>query len=283
MSEAGSARNREYRYPSLDETQRILGYLRDQMGMDFTHYSEASVRRRLAKIMHDNQLNAPGELITSLQQKVMSREDFLDGFLVKVTEMFRDPECFVTLRKSVLSRLAMFDEINIWCAGCSTGQEVISLCIMLDEMNLLDRSRILATDLSRSALQQATNARYGLQALDDYQRIYEQIGGSSRLAAYYHFWQGQVCFHKYLLRPVRFQTRDVAGPPPGQLFDLILCRNVLIYFDALLQNKVFANFDQSLRQGGFLMLGSRESLVFYQHHTHFQEIKRESRIYQKGN
>lgn len=273
--------NVEKNYVSLEEKDLLINFLKKEKQLDFSEYSEASVRRRIAKILTELRISDVNTYIRHLSEESAAMDQFIELFTVNVTEMFRDPFFYQTLINKVFPLLAKKDEIRIWSAGCSTGEEVLSLAILLEEHGLLHKTTILGTDLSERVLEVARKRTYKLRHLEGYRTAYLDSGGKYSLDKYFTIQGEEGTFDDSLYTGITFKKHNVTGEPYTNAFEAVICRNVLIYFNASLQDKVIGMFSRALTKEGFLMLGSKESALFYQDRMQFQEIELESRIYQK--
>jgi chemotaxis protein methyltransferase CheR len=187
---------------------------------------------------------------------------FVEQVTVNVTEMFRDPEFYATLRKQIFHQIAAKPFIRIWHAGCSTGEEVYSMAIMLHEANLLDKTIIYATDINPEVLERAREGIFPASQMRQYSENYIAAGGKNDFSAYYTARYDRVLFSEFLKKKVVWSTHNLVSDSSFNEFQLILCRNVLIYFDKDLQQKVLRLFDASLEHLGFLALGAKETIRF---------------------
>lgn len=273
--------NLEKNYISIDEKDKLLEYLSNDLDLHFRDYSESSVRRRISKILTEYHLENVDEYIAHLRKQEDPREEFLDRFTVNVTEMFRDPFFYNALLKLIEAKAKEQDHIKIWSAGCSSGEETLSIAILLHEKNLLDKVSILGTDLSASILKKAKEHTYKLRHVEYYEEAYRDAGGLYTLSKYFTNHGENVIFDSDLCRTTSFLENDLTTPPPSSGFDFIICRNVLIYFNAQLQDNILGKFTHALNDGGYLALGSKESIIFFQERELFVETEPESRIYKK--
>lgn len=245
-----------------DELDLLFEEIAEKYGYDFTLYSKASLKRRVSRICMMDKLYSFAEL----RYRVMHHPDYLQRFVeeitVNVTEMYRDPHFYKTLREDVLPQLATYPFIRIWIAGCATGEEVYSVAIMLQEANLYDRSLIYATDLNPTVLEKARNGVFSIRHMKQYSENYIISGGKKELSSYYMANYDVAKFHDKLKERVVFSTHNLVSDASFNEFQLIMCRNVLIYFEKELQHKVFNLFDSSLEKLGYLALGSKESIRF---------------------
>ncbi|MGB0176855.1 MAG: CheR family methyltransferase, partial [Owenweeksia sp.] len=207
---------------------------------------------------------------------------FIEKFTVNVTEMFRDPHFYKTLEEKIFPVLKQKDHIRIWSAGCSSGEEILSLSILLYELNLLHKCSILGTDINPKMLDIARSLTYKIRHIKTYFKPYLYAGGQHGLEKYFTTHGEHAIFNSFLHNNVRFKTFNLLDHLTEENpFDLVVCRNVLIYFKSTLQNKVIDNLCSNLKPGGFLGLGSKESIIFYENKSDFKEIDLESKLYQK--
>jgi chemotaxis protein methyltransferase CheR len=263
------------------ELRELLESIRFVYGYDFTDYAEASVKRRVNHFMSTNKINDIKELAKSLLKDEVFFEKFVQEFTVNVTEMFRDPAFFKSLRENVTGRLATYPFIKIWIAGCSTGEEVYSMAILLKEEGLLDRSVIYATDINQKSLITAKEGIFPMENMKNYTVNYQKAGGKKAFSDYYIAKYDSVLLDKALKQNIVFSIHNLAIDSSFNEFQLILCRNVLIYFNQALQNKVINLFYDSLCPFGYLALGNKESLLFSDKLKHFNEVDKKERIFIK--
>lgn len=252
-----------------------------QYGYDFRGYSRASLYRRIKRFIGNNGIAS----MDLLQQQVMGNSYFFEGFLqeitVNVTEMFRDPSFFLSLRQNVLPILSTYPFIKIWDAGCSTGEELFSLAILLKEEGLLERTKIYATDVNQKVLRQAKEGIFPASNIAAYTSGYYASGGKKEFSSYYHSNYGSLKFDSSLVKNVVFYPHNLATDSSFNEFHLILCRNVLIYFTHALQERVFKLFDESLVDLGYLGLGKKETLALSVINSRYQLTDKSNRIYRK--
>jgi chemotaxis protein methyltransferase CheR len=208
-------------------------------------------------------------------------EEFIRELSVTVTEMFRDPTFYKSLREKIIKRLATYPVIKIWIAGCATGEEVYSMAILLKEEGLLQRSIIYATDINQRSLQIAKDGIYPLASMKDYTTNYIRSGGTRPFSEYYLANYGSAIMDKSLRQNIVFSQHNLSLDRSFNEFQLILCRNVLIYFNQNLQDTVINLFHESLCTFGFLSLGNKESLLFTSKKSDFEEIDRKEKIFMK--
>lgn len=228
-------------------------------GYDFRNYMRSSILRRAQSRMNVEKLTS----ITSLTEKIIHDErvlsDILKDFSINVTEMFRDPDFFKALREEVIPLLKDLPEIRIWHAGCSTGEEVYSMAILIEEEGLADRTKIYATDMNETVLKKAQTGTMPLNKMQSYTKNYISAGGKKSFSEYYSADSQAAHLNDSLKKNMVFAQHNLVTDGSLNEFHLIICRNVLIYFNQQLQQQVFRLFDASLSDGGFLGLGTKES------------------------
>ena len=263
------------------EIPLLLEAIFQKYGYDFRNYSKAHIKRRLMHRMAIGKFNS----ISIIQDKILREKQFFVELLadlsINVTEMFRDPDFYSSFRENIIPNLRTYPFIKIWHAGCATGEEVYSLAIMLEEENLLDRCQIYATDFNRKVLEVAKQGIYPTQDLDRFERNYLKSGGKGKLSDHYTTIYGSVKFDQKFSKKVVFADHNLVTDDVFAEVNLILCRNVLIYFNRDLQAKVVNLFHKSLSSSGFLCLGTKESLRFTSQERNFTEIDVTQRIFKK--
>ena len=263
------------------ELKLLLEAINLKYSYDFRHYSQASMKRRVVQAM--NRMKCPNLLV--LQEKVLQDSacfyDLLQFFTIPVSEMFRDPSYFLALRERVIPILKTYPSLKIWVAGCSTGEEVYSLVILLQEEELLERTILYATDINPRSLDKAEKGIFDLEDIQKFTRNYQRSGGKSSLSDYYTADSDSVKFNSALKKNVSFANHSLVTDAVFSETQLISCRNVLIYFDRELQDRAFGLFHESLCRKGFLGLGSKETIQFSQHAKYFDPFAKVDRIFQK--
>jgi chemotaxis protein methyltransferase CheR len=248
---------------------------------DFRGYAVASLKRRLRPAM----LRFDCRTLSQLQDRLLNEPEFFASLLnfltVPVSEMFRDPTYFRALREQVVPLLRTYPSLKVWVAGCSTGEEVYSLAILLREEGLLERSLIYATDINPQSLQKAEAGVYDIDRIAAFTDSHQRSGARSSLSDYYVAAYGRAVFDKSLRRRVVFSDHSLATDSVFAEVQLVSCRNVLIYFNRSLQDRALRLFREALCRKGFLGIGSKESLRFSAEANHFGDFVRQERIYQK--
>lgn len=264
-----------------EEIVVLLNDLLEQYGYDFTDYSFASVKRRLQRVYSADRFPSFAEFRYKVKSDPVYLTYLMEQITVNVTEMFRDPAFFHALRKYVLPVLATYPFIRIWHAGCSTGEEVYSMAILLDEMNLLQKSVIYATDINESVLEKARKGIFPLVHMQQYSQNYLQSGGQQEFSRYYAANYEYAKFSEKLNEKIIFAAHNLVTDRSFNEFQLIICRNVLIYFNKELQDRVLQLFSDSLEQLGFLALGTKETLRFTTAAHLFKPIGQKEKIWRK--
>jgi len=263
------------------ELDLLLEAIYRRYGFDFREYAPASLRRRVARRMRLEGVTT----VSALQDLVLRDPDVMERLLldlsINVTAMFRDPSFYSALRNRVLPELRTYPFTRIWVAGCSTGEEIYSLAILLEEEGLNDRTRIYGTDLNEAVLETARRGVFPIHKMQEYTQNYLRAGGTRAFSDYYVSAYDGAAFDRSLVRNVVFAQHNLVSDRSFNEFQLILCRNVMIYFDRSLQNRVHDLFYGSLVRLGILALGHKESIRFSPHADRYQELDADERIYKK--
>jgi chemotaxis protein methyltransferase CheR len=250
-------------------------------GYDFRDYAKTSMRRRIANLMKQEAVLT----ISALQDRVLHDrrcwERVLNGISVNVSAMFRDPSFFLAFRQHAVPVLRTYPFIRIWQAGCSLGEEAYSLAIMLEEEGLYDRSLIYATDINEVSLRQAREAIYPAELMQKYTQNYLQAGGQRSFSEYYTARYDYAMVRPTLQRNIVFSQHNLVSDAPFNEFNVILCRNVMIYFNRGLQERTHSLFHASLAMFGILGLGSRESLRFMPHEHMYEPLVAGEKLYRR--
>jgi len=249
---------------------------------DFRDYSGASVKRRVAHALRQFECAT----ISALQERVLHDPaafmQLLQILTIPVSEMFRDPSHFLAIRQEVVPLLRTYPSIKVWIAGCSTGEEVYSMAILLREEGLLERTIIYATDINPRSLEKAKQGIFSVEHLPTYTENYRRSGGQRDFTDYYTSAYDHAIFDKTLCENVTFADHSLATDSVFSETQLISCRNVLIYFNKKLQDRAFGLFHESLCHRGFLALGSKETLDFSGYSHAFETMVKSERIYRKS-
>ena len=263
------------------ELQLLLEAIYQRFRYDFRSYSMASVRRRVARAMDEFGCSS----ISGLQERVLHDPQVFPRMLqyltVQVSDMFRDPSYFRTLRERIVPILKTYPSLKVWVAGCSSGEEVYSMAILLREEGLSERTMIYATDINGEALRRAEAGVYPLDRVPTFTENHRLSGGTGSLSNYYTAAYGSAVFDRSLLKRVVFSDHSLATDHVFAEVQLISCRNVLIYFDRSLQDRAVGLFKEALCRRGFLGLGSKESLHSSSHSLDFQDFATGDRWFQR--
>jgi chemotaxis protein methyltransferase CheR len=263
------------------EIDLLLEGLFRRYGYDFRGYARSSLRRRVRGAVAAEQLGT----VSALQDRVLHDpaclQRLLQALTVNVSAMFRDPSFFLAFRRRAVPLLRTYPFIRIWQAGCSTGEEVYSLAILLKEEGLYDRCRIYATDMNDAVLQTARAGIYPIELMQRYTANYHAAGGSGELSAHYTAAYDHVLFRESLREHVVFSQHNLASDGPFNEFNVILCRNVMIYFGKPLQDRVHQLFARSLATFGLLGLGSHESIRFAPDANQYEPVEPGEKLFRR--
>ena len=255
------------------EIEHLTKEIYELYGYDFSLYSQASFTRRVNRICMIDKFASYAELRYRVLNDAQYFKKFIEEITVNVTEMFRDPVFFKSLRENVLPQLGTFPLIRIWLAGCSTGEEAYSIAILLKEAGLYHKCLIYGTDINPAVLETARAGIFPLHQMKIYSENYMQSGGKKDFSDYYTANYDSAKFDPSLQEKLILSTHNLVSDSSFNSFQLIVCRNVLIYFDKELQERVFSLFDASLENLGYLALGSKETLRFSNLNRSFQQIE----------
>ena len=264
------------------EVKHLLETVFQRYGFDFREYAEASLERRILGVVESEKLNS----ISELRERVVQDDpEFLDRFLrgltVNVTGMFRDPEFFLAFRRHVVPLLRTYPFVRIWHAGCSTGEEVYSMAILLHEEGIYPTCRIYATDLNQAALRDAKDGVVPLCALREYSENYRKAGGTGSLAEYYTAAYDRAIFRSSFKERIVFSQHNLVTDASFNEFNVILCRNVLIYFKRPLRDRVHQLIYGSLCKLGVLCLGNQETMRLTPNERYYEAIDLDQRLYRR--
>lgn len=263
------------------ELQLLLQAVFLKYHYDFRGYAEASLRRRLRTALGHFGVRTLSQLQDLVFHDERTFPVLLDFMTVPVTEMFRDPSYFRSLRERAIPLLRTYPSFKLWVAGCSTGEEAYSMAILLREEGLLDRALIYATDINPATLQKAESGVYEIDRIPLFTENHRASGAKGPLVDYYTTGYGRAVFDKSLREHMVFSDHSLATDSVFAEVHLVSCRNVLIYFNHELQNRAIGLFREALVRRGFLGIGARESLRFTTHAAAFDEVVRSDRLYQK--
>jgi chemotaxis protein methyltransferase CheR len=269
--------------PELEqlEIELLLEAVYRRYGFDFRQYAQASLKRRLWRRVLAEGLGTITDLQARLLHDPACMERLLLDLSINVTSMFRDPTFYVAFRKKVAPMLRTYPFTRIWCAGCSTGEEVYSLAILLEEEGLYDRTRIYATDINEAVLATAREGVFPLAKMQQYTQNYIRGGGTRDFSRYYVTAYDGARFSRALVENVVFAQHNLAMDRAFNEFNVVACRNVMIYFDRTLQERVHTLFHESLEMFGILALGHKESLSFTPFADRYEPVDDVERIYRK--
>jgi len=263
------------------ELRLLLEGVYRHYGYDFREYAFASLRRRVWRRVQAEQLGSITALTDRLLHDPGCMARLLGDLSINVTSMFRDPHFYVAFAEHVVPQLHTYPFTRIWVAGCSTGEEVYSLAILLTEHGLYDRTRIYATDINQLVLEQAREGVYALDRMQEYTENYIRAGGKRAFSEYYVAAYDGALFDAGLRENVVWAQHNLAQDRGFNEFQVILCRNVLIYFDKALQNRVHRLFYESLARFGTLCLGNKESIRFSAYESCYEEVDAAARMYRR--
>ena len=263
------------------EFDLILEAIYQKYGYDFRNYAKASLRRRLRYRLSQSNLKT----ISEMQHKLLNDKEFFDTLLldltINVTEMFRDPSFFKALKEIVIFELKKQPFIKVWHAGCSSGEEIYSTAILLKENGMYESSLIYATDTNEMVLDKAKSGIFPIEKMKDFTVNYRKAGGLASFADYYTARYDNAIMDNSLKKNIVFSNHNLVTDSVFGEMDLIMCRNVLIYFNRELQDRVFRLFLDSLRPGGFLCLGSKETVRFSSLSGNFENVIEKERVYRR--
>ena len=263
------------------ELQLLLEGVYRQYGFDFREYAPASLKRRVWRRVH-----AEGtETISGLLERVLHDPDVMERLLldlsINVTSMFRDPTFYAAFREKIVPFLRTYPFTRVWIAGCSTGEEVYSLAILLHEEGIHDRARIYATDINEAVLERAREGVFPLEKMQEYTENYIRAGGKQSFSEYYLAKYEGALFDRTLTDNVVWAPHNLVQDRSFNTFNVILCRNVMIYFDRALQTRVHQLFHDSLERFGILALGHKESIRFTGFEGAYEELDSQEKLYRK--
>lgn len=267
----------------IAEIKKIAEVVKQKYDYDFTNYAMSSFKRRVQRILDLFNLNSVDDLLKKLSENNKAFfEEFLVEVTVNVTEMFRDPSFWRVLRDDIIPAIMLnHEKIRIWHAGCSSGEEVFSMAILLKEMGVLNNVQLIATDLDKEILKKAKTGKYSLKNMELNEKNYIRFQGKTTIKDYYKEQKGFAIMDPSLVDNVSFREHDLVKGEVFNKFDLVLCRNVMIYFNQTLQNEVLKKFHASIFKFGYLIIGSKESLIWCDIANKFIVVNNEEKIYKK--
>jgi chemotaxis protein methyltransferase CheR len=266
----------------IADLRKLTEIIRERHNYDFSNYAMSSFRRRIQRILDLYKFESVDTLIKRLKEDEQFFHEFLSEVTVNVTEMFRDPSFWREVRDHIIPNILLnHDSISIWHAGCSSGEEVYSMAILLKEMGMLDKARIIATDIDRNILSRAKRGHFTLKNMELNTKNYIRYQGAKDLSEYYTVKDGIAQMDQSLVANVSYREHDLVQGNVFNKFDLILCRNVMIYFNQTLQNVVLKKLHESLFKYSYLVIGSKESLIWCEIANKFIVVNNEEKIYKK--
>ncbi|WP_027000573.1 CheR family methyltransferase [Eisenibacter elegans] len=267
----------------IAQLKKLTELIQGRFDYDFSNYAMSSFKRRVQRLLEIYKYPSIEVLIQKLSEKdERFFQEFLSEITVNVTEMFRDPGFWKVLKDSILPNILLNERpIKIWHAGCSSGEEVFSMAIVLQEMKALDRVQIVASDIDTAIINKAKEGKYPIKNMELNQKNYERYEGSHTLSTYYKEEGNKAVFDKNLVRNVQWIVHNLVDGTAFDTFDLILCRNVMIYFNQQLQNQVLKLFHESLHKYSYLAVGSKESLIWCEIANKFIIVNNEEKVYKK--
>ena len=263
------------------ELELLLQAVFLQYGYDFRNYSRAHVKRRVKHRLAQEGLKSISELQNRILHQPEAFERLVRDLSINVTEMFRNPDFYKSVRENVIPILKTYPFLKIWHAGCATGEEVFSFAIMLKEEGLLERTQIYATDFNPYVIEKARKGIFPIRYIKEYTANYQKAGGKESFSDYYHANDEWVIFDKNLSKNMVFAEHNLVTDGVFAEMNMIVCRNVLIYFNRELQNKVLGLLHSSLVTGGYLALGTKESLMFSDNQKKYKVIDDKQKIFKK--
>jgi chemotaxis protein methyltransferase CheR len=263
------------------EVDELIMLINDYSGYDFSDYSMPSLHRRFQRYIDLNKISDFKQLLQDLMNDSSMLNNLIEEVTVNVTEMFRDPSFFAAIRTDIVPQLNKLPVIKIWHAGCSTGEEVYSMAILLKEHNLLDKSIIYATDINQTVLDAAKSGKYSIESFKENEINYRESEGTKKISDYYTVLNGEVLMNDDLKSKIIFSTHNLVSDSAFNQFDLIVCRNVLIYFNKSLQDNVLQMFYNSLSENGMLAIGSKETIMFSPIESKMQVVNANWKIWKK--
>ncbi len=266
----------------ITDLKRLTQLVKDNHGYDFTNYAMSSFRRRVNRILDLYNFSSVNGLIEKINARPAFVEEVVNEITVNVTEMFRDPSFWREVRDHIIPNILLnHQSVNVWHAGCSSGEEVFSMAILLREMGIEGKVKLIATDLDNSILDKAKKATIPIKNMELNEKNYIRFQGSETLSKYYKEENGVAVLDPTLIENVSFRKHDLVRGGIFNKFDLVLCRNVMIYFNQNLQNEVLKKLHESLFKYGYLIIGSKESLIWCEIANKFIVVNNEEKIYKK--
>ncbi len=262
------------------DIRKLTDVIRAKYGFDFTNYAISSFKRRVIRILELYKFSNIDALAQKISNDPKFFEEFVSEITVNVTEMFRDPSFWRIMRDNIIPNILLnHKRITIWHAGCSSGEEVYSMAILLKEMGILENSKIIATDIDEQILERARNGVYTVKNMELNEKNYVRYNGENELNKYFEVKNGLAYMDKSLVRDVSYRKHDLVNGAVFNKFDIVLCRNVMIYFNQNLQNDVLKKLHESVFKYGYLAIGSKESLIWCDIANKFIVANNDEKIY----
>lgn len=265
---------------SDEELDSLTNVIKTRYGIDFTNYEKASLKRGFARLIQKNNLDS----VIGLWSKIMKDRDFLlgciDDLTVNLTELFRNPEIWLKLKEDILPKLQFKHKLNFWHAGCSSGEEVYTMAMVLQDSNLLFKSSTLATDLSSTILEQAKKGTYSNVLVDRYLKSGKMYYKNAKLEDWFEMGEFESSIKEKYKKHIKFEKHNLVQDPMFKTFDIIFCRNVMIYFDDVLKMKVLKLFHSCLNDDGYFIIGYYDMLPA-DHKDYFELYDSTTRVYKK--
>lgn len=243
-----------------EEVNAFMLAMRKRYDLDFTNYEPKSLVRGMTRLMAKHEMNG----MLELWSRILKDDDFflnsIDELMVNLTELFRNPEAWIRIKNEILSQYQKADQIKIWHAGCSTGEEVISMAITMEDAGLFHKCIALATDLSNTALNTARKGAYSINSVKSYEKNFLKYNPRKRLSDYFTYSEKVVTVKPYYLSKAKFLRNNLVDLSINEKFDIIFCRNVLIYFDGKLKTQILAHLESCLNDGGYIILGYYDTM-----------------------
>jgi chemotaxis protein methyltransferase CheR len=264
------------------DLRKITEIIKTKYGYDFTNYAISSFKRRILRILELYKFNSVDALAKKISDDPAFFEEFISEITVNVTEMFRDPPFWRILRDKIIPNILLnHKKVSVWHAGCSSGEEVYSMAILLKEMGILEDSKIIATDIDDQILERARSGVYTVKNMELNEKNYVRFRGENELNKYFEVKNGLAYMDKSLVKDVSYRRHDLVKGIVFNKFDIVLCRNVMIYFNQNLQNDVLKKLHESIFKYGYLAIGSKESLIWCEIANKFIVVNNEEKIYKK--
>ncbi|MCK5207570.1 MAG: protein-glutamate O-methyltransferase CheR [Cyclobacteriaceae bacterium] len=264
------------------DIRKITEIIKTKYGYDFTNYAISSFKRRILRILELYKFNSVDALAKKISDDPTFFEEFISEITVNVTEMFRDPSFWRIIRDKILPNILLnHKKVSVWHAGCSSGEEVYSMAILLKEMGILESSKIIATDIDDQILERARSGVYTAKNMELNEKNYVRFRGENELNKYFSVKNGLAYMDKSLVKGVSYRKHDLVAGIVFNKFDIVFCRNVMIYFNQNLQNEVLKKLHESGFKYGYLAIGSKESLIWSEIANKYIVVNNEEKIYKK--